>query len=336
MRLFVITQAVDRRDPILGFFHNWLAHIGKHAEKLTVIGQRVGEQKLVSDITVLSLQKESGLPTWRQILRFWKLQWQTRNDCDAVLVHMSAVWITLGAPIWLLTKKRLYLWYEARGTRWPLRVALRLVTKVFSASPYGMPVQTSKSVIMNHGIDTELFAPSGGRRDEKLIVTVGRITAGKRIEAVVDAFLHLPEDCTLSIIGAPVTETDKELYAKIQRTLRSHNAHHRVHIRTVTQQDLIPILQHATLLLHASKTGLDKAVLEAMAAGCPVVSCGEAFEDILPSTCWATQENLHDCVQQMLDRPLSERMEIGRTLRSIIKETHSLDRLTKRLVEEMT
>ncbi len=158
MRLLIVTQAADRTDPVLGFFHGWLREFGRAATRVEVIAQRTGRTDGLPDsVRVHSLGKESGTGRITQVLRFWKLAWTLRTDYDAVLVHMTPIWVVLGAPVWLLARKPVFLWYEARGGGWVLPVALRCVRKVFSASARGMPVKTAKSVIVGHGIDTDLF-----------------------------------------------------------------------------------------------------------------------------------------------------------------------------------
>lgn len=59
MRLLIVTQKVDKNDPILGFFHRWIEEFSKHCEKLTVICLQAGEFKLPANVTVLSLGKEN-------------------------------------------------------------------------------------------------------------------------------------------------------------------------------------------------------------------------------------------------------------------------------------
>ena len=147
MRLLVVTQKVDRIDPILGFFHRWIEEFALQCESVIVVGQSVGDFSLPKNVTVLSLGKEKGMSRFRQVLRFHRFLWMNRRTYDAVLVHMTPIWVTLGLPCSFCLRKKWYLWYEARGARWPLKSALRLTRKVFSASHAGMPLETRKSVI---------------------------------------------------------------------------------------------------------------------------------------------------------------------------------------------
>jgi glycosyltransferase involved in cell wall biosynthesis len=334
MKLLIVTQKVDRTDPILGFFHRWVAEFARQSKNVSVIGQLVGEHEFDKNVTVESLGKEQGKARIVQVLHFWKLQWRLRNQYDAVLVHMTPIWIVLGAPMWILLHKRMYLWYEARGTRWPLRIALRFVRKVFSASVHGMPLRTEKSIVVGHGIDPNFFA-SGGEREEHLLLTVGRITASKNLDVILQAFEQLPKEYRLMIVGRAITGEDKKLLAYLQEQIEQKKLRSRVSIQSATQDVLQPLLQRATAFVHASDTSLDKAVLEAMSSECPVISTAEAVQALLLPVCQATRQTLGARIKDVCELSVQKRGEIAAEQRAIIERDHSLSRLIKRLLKEM-
>ncbi|PIR52892.1 hypothetical protein COU76_03895 [Candidatus Peregrinibacteria bacterium CG10_big_fil_rev_8_21_14_0_10_49_10] len=337
MKLLIMTQKVDNTDPILGFFHQWIMQFAQQCNPgfVTVIGQFVGEHLLLANTKVESLEKEKGRGKFSQICLFWKLQWKLRKEYDVVLVHMTPIWIVLGAPLWLLLRKPMYLWYEARGTRWPLCVALLLVRKVFSASSHGMPLRTHKSVVVGHGIDTDFFSPGTEPRNEKSLITVGRITASKHLDVILRAFRELPKDYTLILAGAPITATDRTLEQDLHTQITTEGFEGRVSIRSANQETVRDLLQKATVFVHASETSLDKAVLEAMATGCLVVSTSEAVQPLLSPACSATAETLGARIQEFCELDAGERKAIASGFREQVKRDHSLQRLVERLLEEM-
>lgn len=304
MKLLIVTQTVDRRDPVLGFFHRWIEEFAKQCTDVTVIGQKNGGYSLPPNVHALTLGKEHGVPLWRQVIRFWHLIGSVQYD--AALIHMTPIWVVLGWPFWLLRRKPVYLWYEARGARWPLRFALMIVRKVFSASKSGMPVATSKSVFTGHGIDTDLFQPGSAERDIPLI-TVGRITKSKRIPVLQKAASTLQKP--LLLVGPP-----------------DH---------PVTQNELIPLLQRSSIFLHASETSLDKAPLEAMSCGCIVVSSAEAFRGVLPAQCVCADDEIAETVRRILDMPEEQKQDLRAQLRDIVIKDHSLPHLIDLLVGSM-
>lgn len=331
MKLLIVTQKVDRDDPILGFFHRWLEEFAVNCEEVHVVGQLVGAYDLPENVIVHSLGKEDGVPVWQQIWRFKRLQWQLRRSYTAMLVHMTPIWAVLGCPENCLWRKKVYLWYEARGKRWPLRVAVYIsaVKKIFSASVHGMPIRTKKSVIVGHGIDVQKFAP-GSSKEEKQLITVSRITRSKHLD-LITAAMSILDEYHLTLCGKTITEDDAQ-YAKEL----GFDSFKNVSVRSVSQAELIPLLQKAKVFLHASSTSLDKAVLEAMACGCPVVSTAAAVKPILPEMCQATDaKSMAEAVQAIVDLSEAEYVQLAEKQRSYVETHHNLQKLVARLVQEM-
>src|SRR3989344_7009072 len=75
MQLLIITQTVDKNDPILGFFHRWIEEFAKNFEKVTVICLEMCEHHLPKNVKVLSLGKEAGRSKFQYLFRFYKYIW---------------------------------------------------------------------------------------------------------------------------------------------------------------------------------------------------------------------------------------------------------------------
>ncbi|OGJ59865.1 hypothetical protein A2881_01890 [Candidatus Peribacteria bacterium RIFCSPHIGHO2_01_FULL_55_13] len=336
MRLLIVTQRVDSSDPILGFFHGWLRAFAEHGDKVTVIGQQVGEQSLPKDVRVLSLGKEKGVARWKQIFTFWKMIAAERRSYDAVFVHMTPIWVVLGWPVWATLSKPIYLWYEARGGGWALPLALSMVHKVFGATDYGLPRGSKKHVIVGHGIDTERFRPDPGvPHQEGLLVTVGRVTPVKHYGVLLQALSTLPQHCRLRIAGGTFTEKDRREEKHLQEMIQDLHLSTRVTMGWASPDQTTKLLQSADCMLHACTGGLDKCVLEAMACGCPVVSSSEAASRVLPPVCIASNSEMAERARRILGLTPAERAELSRELRQRVVNGHSLQHLVQRLIEEM-
>ena len=333
MKLLIVTQRLDRDDPILGFFESWVREFALRCDRVTVVAQRVGEHGLPGSVDVRSLGKERGRSLIGRIVSFW--QHIASADADAVFVHMTPVWAVLGAPYWLLRGVPVYLWYEARGGGWALPVSLWFVRKVFSASTHGMPRATAKSVITGHGIDTERFVPGTRERDPHRLVTVGRITASKRLPILLECLAALPASCTLRIVGAPITPADHALAERLAADIARRGLGERVHLGPLSHERIVEDLQTAACFVHASTTSLDKAVLEAMACGCVVVSCADALGPVLPLSLHAEPGTMAAAVERVLGLPPAERDALGLELRRAVERDHGLKRLIDLLVETM-
>jgi glycosyltransferase involved in cell wall biosynthesis len=102
----------------------------------------------------------------------------------------------------------------------------------------------------------------------------------------------------------------------------------------VPHHEIARAYQGAHLMLNVSGTGsLDKAVLEAMACGLPVITANEAYTPLLHN--WRDQllippdapDMLADKIQAMMKRTPDARRALGDELRAIVVRDHSLDRL---------
>ncbi len=335
MKLLIVTQKVDRTDPILGFFHGWLDQFAHQCDQVVVITQKQGVYHLPHNVKVVSLGKENKSPRFIQILRFWKLQFSLQKEYDAVFVHMTPIWVVLGALGWKLLRKKVYLWYEIKRGSWKYSLALKLVRKVFAATEQGVPGPTKKLVVTGHGIDTDLFRPDTEAREDNRIVAIGRVTPIKHYDLLLRTLSMLPPEYKLTIAGGTITDHDKEELKKLHSIMHQLNIANRVVIGWVPPGDIPVLLQRSSLSLHASQGGLDKAVLQAMACGCPIVSTSTAAQEELPEECRATDETMLTQAQKLLALSDEDRQRLAEKLRSHVEEHHSLPRCIEQLVAQM-
>ena len=85
MRILICTQAVDRDDPILGFFHAWIEEFAKHVEKITVVCLRKGKYDL-PDVEVIALGERAK---FARAFEFLSIAFGRRGEYDAVFVMPS-------------------------------------------------------------------------------------------------------------------------------------------------------------------------------------------------------------------------------------------------------
>ncbi|MFA7682156.1 MAG: glycosyltransferase family 4 protein, partial [Candidatus Peribacteraceae bacterium] len=303
--------------------------------QVTVIAQCVGKHALPKNVHIHSLGKEEGLPRWRQILRFWKLQWSLRGEYDAVFVHMTPIWVLLGCVLWKILRKRMYLWYEIRRGSWRLSAALLCVRTVFTATQHGLPRSSRKQKVVGHGIDLHTYIPNSSLREPGIIVAAGRITRSKHYDVILHAFAQLPQDCRLLIAGGIITPHDTAEHERLQLLMRDRAITDRVIIQWVPPAEMPSLLCRADLLLHACIGGLDKIVLEAMACGCPVVSSSPATREILPGQCVATEANMAEKARAILAMKHDERDAFAADLRHRVEQNHNLTVLISTLVYDM-
>lgn len=294
MKFLIITQSVDRNNPILGFFHRWVEEFSKHFESVVVICLEKGDYDLPSNIKVLSLGKEkSKIENWylkifqkiKYTLTFWKYIWNERKNYDAVFVHMNPIYVILGGLFWRIFNKKIGLWYVHKTVDFKLRVAIFLSNYILTASKESFRYDSKKRHIVGHGIDVHIFKPLPHNFSKK-IITTGRITETKNILRMIDIFKSLlltDDNYTFTIIGNAVTTKDLEYKKLIMDKIDEFNLSKKIFfLGSKSQIELSNILPLYDVYLNLSDTGsVDKAVLEAASCGLEIITTNEAFKDIL-------------------------------------------------------
>jgi len=285
MKLLVLTQKVDRNDPVLGFFHDWLVEFAKRVEGVVIICLAKGKYELPSNCRVLSLGKEEGVSKIRYIYRFFKYIIQERKNYDAVFVHMNPEYVVLAGWFWKLLGKKVILWYTHKSVTWKLKAANFFVDKIFTASREGLQISSSKVEVVGHGINTERFAvkeESGG--ESRQIIYVGRISHIKNQELLIraaDILINQKKQAgwRINFVGAPQYLKDVDYLRNLERIVKDCRLENYVKfIGAVSYQKIAGYYRGTDLSINLCPTGgMDKAVLESVACGIPTLVYNKAF-----------------------------------------------------------
>jgi len=275
-RLLIIAQKVDENDDLLGFFASWLREFAKHYEGVTVIALGAGKAELPANVTVYSLGKESGVPRWQRWFGLLNLLRREVPRHDAVFAHMSPMFAVAAWPFTVAWHKRLVLWYLHRSNTFRLRLALRMVDALVTADAASLTVQSPKIHAVGHGIDVERFAFPG--RQAPLarplrILSVGRLSPIKGFETLIRAAALLRErdtDCEVRIIGKAVMPDDHQYERELHALVARLGVSDIVHFFGFVPYSAMPPQYHwADIIVGCTPPGgIDKVLLEGMAAGC--------------------------------------------------------------------
>lgn len=336
MKLLVTTQVVDRDDPFLGFFHEWLVSFSSKFESIEVVCLKEGKHDLPSNVHIHSLGKEQGGGRLLYVRRFLTYIQKLRSSYDAVFVHMNPEYIILGAIGWKLAGKKVYLWYNHPKGGLRLAIAMLFADKVFHTSPLAASALSKKSVRMPAGIDTDLFSPQKVERRANSIYLQGRVMPSKRVNTACEAIGLLIErgvEVSLSIVGP-----EEQTYADELRR-RSKNLIEKgivTFLGPKSNKDT-PVLYsaHAVALNLAAGGHYDKTVLEAMACETPVVITSRAFSGRVPDA-WSgksTPLEIADTLEAFFSLTPHEREALGKKEREAVVQGESLPALIERLSE---
>ena len=268
MQLLIITQTVDKNDPILGFFHRWIGEFAKNFEKVTVICLEMGEHHLPKNVKVLSLGKEAGRSKFQYLFKFYKYILQERKNHDAVFVHMNQEYVLLGWKFWKLWDKKIFLWRNhAKGNLFT-RLAVLLSDKVFYTSPQSFTARFKKAIRMPVGIDTEFFKPDPSvPKKPNSILFLGRIAPVKKVFEFVEWFNKLDGKFTATVAGSALS-CDKDY----ERLVQSRASDRIKFVGAVTQEQALKLYQsHETYVNMTPAGSYDKAIFEAAACGAKLI-----------------------------------------------------------------
>jgi len=344
MKLLIITQKVNKNDSILGFFHRWLQEFAKHCEKLTVICLEKGKYDLSKNVKVLSLGKEQDKSRIKYLQNFYRYISNERDNYDAVFVHMNPIYVVLGGLFWRAWNKKIALWYTHKSVDLKLRLAEKLSNIIFTASEESFRLKSDKVVVTGHGIDTEFFTPKEHSKGNTFdIVSIGRISPIKKYEVLIDAVGILSEegkDVHLKIVGGPGTKEQSEYLDSLKKKVQDSGLSEVVQfVGEVANKDIVVYLQDADLFVNLSQTGsLDKAVLEAMACGLPVLTSNEGLRSTLHDLMFFNDNDsrgLSSKIKYLIGLSDHDRLRIGEALCENVIEDHNLSKLIKNLVLKM-
>lgn len=352
MNLLLFNLKTDADDTVLGFTTEWINELAKHCEHITVITMTAGRIAVAPNVEVFSVGKEKGWSELRRAGEFYRLLWRTlrHRRFDACFAHMMPLFALMGWPLLNIDNIPVTLWYAHGYVSWLLRVTTRLVDNVVTSSKSGFQIETPKLRIIGQGIDTTRFSPRTRQvpGDRLVVLTVGRVSAVKRLELLIEALALLGAEnrnrILVRFVGDPITGNDKLYLKELQDKAAAMGvadiiefvpgvAFHRIH----------DIYAEADIFVNSSNTdSIDKTVLEAMSSGLPVVTSNVAFMDVLDpdlSDDWVIEKGkaqpLAERLSALIEMSPETRSNLGIRLRDAVQRYHTLPALIERLMSIM-
>ena len=348
MKLLILTQKVDKNDPVLGFFHKWIEEFSKHAEEVSVICLYKGEFDLPNNVKVYSLGKEEKLKAksykLKALFRFYKYIWDLRYEYDSVFVHMNQIYVVLGGIFWIIEGKKIVLWYVHRAKSFSLYIAEKLVNNIITSSKESFTLKSEKVVYVGHGVDTDKFISTeyleGG---PKKVLYVGRITPIKDLETFINAadILNTKHSgvYTFKIIGNPATKTDYEYEKKLKELIKNKKLKNVIHFKpAVSPSELPELYANSYLTVNLSPSGgMDKTVLESWASNRPAFVSNNAFKQILEeheNMFMFKQENAEDLASKIENfEKLENKKDIVNIISNKVRNNFNINNLIQKICE---
>lgn len=343
MNLLVFNLAMDADDSVLGHTTAWTNALARRCEHVSVITMRAGRLEAEPNVSVYSLGKEHGLSEPRRLLRFYGLVRTVLRErrIDACFAHMAPLFTVLFAPVAKRAGIPILLWYAHTSVTPTLRLAHATADRCITPTPAGFRLRSDKLFVVGHGVDVERFRPAASARigDERTVVSVGRISAVKRIDEMLRTLDLLRRErgveVGLRLFGEPHTAEDRRFGASLKQLASDLELNGLVSFEGGLPFNEVPAAYHrGGIFLNLSETGsIDKAILESMASGLIPVSRNSSFRALARENGfeWLVPgpgpAGVAEGIVAVLERPREERARLARRLRRIVADEHNLDRL---------
>lgn len=341
MKLIVIVQKIDINDDNLSFFHRMLEKFGERLEEVYAICLSEGEHCLPDNIKVFSLGKERGYSKIRQLFRLQKFLLAHLRRVDGVYVHMGSVFAIASFPLAKIFNKKLVLWYAHGATPLKLKIAEKLVDNIITSSIEGCRLASKKIKVLGQGIDTEKFKidiKESNRNHYSRLLYAARFVPVKGHTTLIEAMNILVnqkniDKIKLTIMGTPLIDAEKKYLTELREQVKKYKLENYIEFLAGVPHFQMPrYFQEADLFVNPSSTGsLDKVVLEAMASGCLVLTCNEAYKKILNEKYIFEKGNANDLADKIAKLMTAQS---DQELREIVVRNHNLNTLIDKIIDQ--
>jgi len=285
MNLVLFNFESNQNSQALAFALDWINEIAKNVDKLYVVSLRCGKYKVNNNVEVYCVDqdKKSRLQT---IISVWKILRKIhKNDKNikGYFVHMAHYFVPI---IYIFAKyfnQKILLWYAHKSVPISLKIAGILADKIFSISSQSMKLQTNKFEAVGHGVDTtNRFVFKESFRDKiKNIVTVGRISKVKNVDMIADAFVSLNrDDLYLYVVGDVLSKDDFQYLESIKKSIPLYLKNNIFFTGSIQFNKILGVYNDMDLAINLGDGALDKAIIEPMAMGIPVITSNDSAKEI--------------------------------------------------------
>ena len=344
-KITYICQAVDENDPLLAVSVDWIREFSYYpeVEKIMVIALRAGEFSLPDNVIVKTIRGSNHLMT---IINFYKEVFKNLKKTDFYFIHLGGPYSTFLIPFRIFLRKKVYQWYTHSYISPLMKFqALFCIDRIFTATNSSFAMNLAKIRAIGHGINTDLFRINLIDKKDDLI-TSGRYSLIKNLDKILELVSKYNEKFKESLkvnFYGPTFKKDqyfkKNLLNKKNELLLDNN----IFFNEAVRRDHLPTLinQHR-VFISFSDAGLDKASLESMACGLPVLTSNKMLAEILPGhlkELMIVDKNDIEGQLVKLNKLLTlddqERLSLAEELRHIIKRDHTTPMLVDKIFYEI-
>ena len=350
--LLIINYAMNKNSQVFSHQYRVAIELHKSFNETIVLTSELGEdlQSEGLPFPVRSTRWQSG-KTFSNLAKLLyevlKIEWKFKPKI--VFYHMTNSHAAFLAPLFRLLGKRQVLWYAHTAYPTSLAIAKKFMNAVVTSTRGSSPLPDS--IPLGQAIDLDIFKFQRHSLESKLmrVIHVGRIDPSKKIDELIQWFIENRDENNLGLLNIVGESTygkedyfryltQKYDFARKQKLLCFSGR--------INHEELGSTLEEHDLFLHLFEGSLDKAVLEAVACGIPVISINKEFLRVFGTWSRGSDSKWDKTFEQdrwelfLLYELKAFRLYSKRQLatelkrrRRIVETQHSLDLWIKNLVE---
>jgi len=334
----MITPRVDPEDSAFGSAYFWIKELAKYLDNLYVITIQKANLDLPKNVQVFEIQAKNK---FLKVLNFYKFSFRIfKKGIDIIFPHMYLEFTFLIYPIAKLYGQPIIIWYAHSHVDLKLKLINLMANRIVTSTKNACRIKSEKIRLIGQGINTDFFKPSQEKkRKTKILLTLGRISPVKNLGDLIKA-MQFVKNAKLIIVGDPTNrESDKIYLNKLKKLVKNLKLDNVEFHGGVNFSETLNYYQNADLFVHGCNSGLDRASLEAMSVGLPIITCSKSHKEFLKTFPLAifeehNIEELATKIKKILEMQDKERINFGNEMREIILKRHNVERLVQNLLEK--
>ncbi|MBI2030226.1 glycosyltransferase [Candidatus Kaiserbacteria bacterium] len=337
IRLLVCAQSADQSDPTLGFFHAWVDEIARRTKHVSLAYLQGKAAGLPDNVRAFSLGKDKlhGPKLWkraRYTVRFWWYAWRERHAYDTVLIYINTEYVILGGLLWRALGKKVALISNKKESHWKMGLAARFVDVLFYTDDRALAARFPQAQQIAAGIETGPYTKTDRTAKTGSLLFAGRITREKHLDMIIDAVARAAQHSHglhLDIYGAPVIAADHAFDQELRTKHKPLEEQGLISFRGSVPHAQTPQMyaSHDIFVHGGSVSGFNKALFEAMAAGCIVVTSEPSMRGVVREDLFvddASPEAFARAIVAATKLSPQERARESAALRAYVEREHSL------------
>jgi glycosyltransferase involved in cell wall biosynthesis len=279
VHLFIFNLSTDDTDPLLAFTQEWVLAFKAHSEKITVISTHVGEHSLPEEIDLIEIGGGNFIRRVKGFFRIINVGFKIQGTRKTALVfhHMSPRSALILGPFLKLLKVKQGLWYSHSNPSIELRVAAKLVDKIFSSSKQSLPIRNAKARFVGHGIKTSKFPPINENPRQSAVLSLGRVARIKNNEALISAVAESSRSKKEIHLVGPLGGSTEYLSGLI--ALGKKAGVEVIYLGEAEHKAIPKLLKGYSVCYTGNPNTVDKSVIEGALSGCFTLAAQEFVLD---------------------------------------------------------